>query len=318
MLPVVSKPEAEAILGAMLAVAARRGAVAPTDSDQASIAAAGRYMFRLQEPVDFQRLTMPSPSTLAARLTDRETAAHALRLIAVMALVDGALDEAKIDLVADYARALGIEEAYLTELTEAAHGHLRWALADMTRKNMESITGQPWADGDVFAWLLPYRGAGADPGLAARYKALEHLPAGSFGRAFWKFYRANGYLFPGESDALNAVFATPHDSTHIMSGYDTTAGGEILVSTFTAAMHARYPMAGHVLPVIFSWHLGIKINDVAKSTTGTLDPSRFWEAWARGAEMKVDLFDAGWDFWAWTGESLGELRRRYGVVPREG
>ena len=127
-----------------------------------------------------------------------------------MALVDGVLDGEKIAAVADYARALGIEEAYLAELTEAAAGHLRWALMDMTRKNIESVFEQPWAeDGDTMALFLPYQNGAADPALAARYEALGKLPAGSFGRAFWDFYKLNGYAFPGEAVALNAASPRP-------------------------------------------------------------------------------------------------------------
>jgi hypothetical protein len=290
MLPAVSPSDARAILGALLAIASVRGRDQVTEADKASIAAVSRYMFRQKAPLDLDRLAPVAPAGLAQALGKPE--------------------------FAGYAQALGIEEAYLAELTEAAAGHLRWALMDMTRKNIESIIDRPWAEeGDAMAFFLPYRDGAKDPGLAARYEGLGKLPEGSFGRAFWDFYKLNGYLFPGQPDALNARFATPHDSTHVVSGYDTTAPGEVLVSTFTAAMHREWPMAGHILPVIFSWHLGIKINDVAKSTTGSLDPETFWRAWARGAAVDIDLFDPGWDFWSWTGESLEALRRRHGVMP---
>jgi hypothetical protein len=135
------------------------------------------------------------------------------------------------------------------------------------------------------------------------------------GRAYWEQYKSNGYAFPGEPDGLNEGFATPHDCAHVLSGYDTTPRGELLVSTFTAAMHPSRPMEGHVLPVIFSWHLGIKINDVAGSAVGALDPEEFWHAWARGAAMIQDLFAPGWDFWDCTGESVAALRRRYAIPP---
>jgi ubiquinone biosynthesis protein Coq4 len=154
--------------------------------------------------------------------------------------------------------------------------------------------------------------------LAARFRALEALPARSFGHVFWAFYRANGYAFPGDPDGLNEGFAVPHDAAHLLAGYDTSPGGEILVSTFTAAMHRKRPMAGHVLPVIFSWHLGIEINEVARSAKGALDPERFWEAWSRGAAINQDLFARAWDFWAVAGETIAALRRRYAIPPLAG
>jgi len=314
MLARATRDQVPAILGAMLAVASVRGADRITDADRASVAAASRYIFRRSGPLDFASLPAAKPADLAAVIADRGLAAEALSFLTVMAFVDGVLDREKIASVLDYANALDIEAAYLTELSEAAEGHLSWALMDMTRRNVESITGQTLLSEDVMAWLLPYRAA-PNAALAARFYALARLPQGSFGRAFWEFYRANRYEFPGNPAAANAAFVVPHDSTHLLSGYDTSAAGEILVSTFTAAMHPKYPMAGHVLPVIFSWHLGIKINDVAGSATGALDPERFWLAWARGSEIAIDVFDPGWDFWAATKESLDELRRRYGLSP---
>jgi len=40
----------------------------------------------------------------------------------------------------------------------------------------------------------------------------------------------------------------------VISDYDTSARGELLVSTFTAGMHPINPMSGHILPVIFFFH----------------------------------------------------------------
>ena len=103
----------------------------------------------------------------------------------------------------------------------------------------------------------------------------------------------------------------------MLSGYDTAPRGELLVSTFTAAMHKQAPMSGHILPVIFSWHLGIQLNDVAKSARGAFDPAAFWLAWDRGAAATADTFAATWDFWNVAPEPLADLRRAYGIPPLE-
>jgi len=92
--------------------------------------------------------------------------------------------------------------------------------------------------------------------------------------------------------------------------------GEVLTSTFTAAMHPKNSMAAHVLPVGVSWYLGIKLNDLAQSATGALKPGAFFEAWQRGAHMTADLFAPGWDFFAVAGEKLDALRARYAIPPR--
>ncbi len=109
------------------------------------------------------------------------------------------------------------------------------------------------------------------------------------------------------------LFGVPHDSAHVLSGYGTSAQGELLVSTFTAAMHRIEGMAGHVLPVIYSWHLGVEFNPLAGSTTGAFDGDKFWRAWERGAACRIDTFGTEFDFWACAQMPIGDLRERFGI-----
>jgi hypothetical protein len=101
----------------------------------------------------------------------------------------------------------------------------------------------------------------------------------------------------------------------VLSGYSTSQQGELCVSTFIGAMHPDHPMAAEVLPVIFSWHLGIKLNDIARSSTGYFEPRRFWTAWERGDATTVDVVADDWDFWGVVDAPLDELRTQYGVKP---
>ena len=205
----------------------------------------------------------------------------------------------------------------MRQLTELGRQNLQWVAADVARQNLRSITGHV-VKSSIDDWILPYRGGGADPELAARYTALGDLPEGTLGRTFFEFYRVHGFTFPGEADGLNAEFATPHDSTHVLSGYDTSPQGELLVSTFTAGMHPHEPMSGHILPVIISWHLGIELAKFAGSIHGSLDPEKFWVAWSRGGEVTTDVFAKGahgWDFWGSVGRPLDDLRAEYTVPP---
>lgn len=312
----VGHRESDAILSAMRQVALAGGRPL-SHADTASILAAAHYLLRRHDITDIGSLPAVEPTDLVAVLkADRALATEAAKYLAVMSLVDGLLDSRKLARVLDYGRALDIEERYLTELVEAASGHMAWVTADMTRQNMESVTGRPWGkDQDVAAWMTPYTGAKAEPTLMARYEALGKLGDNTFGKALWTFDKTNGYAFPGDPKALNARFATPHDSTHVLSGYDTSPRGEILVSTFTAAMHPINPMSGHILPVIFNGHLGVRFNDVARSTTGGLDPDEFWHAWARGREVTVDLFAADWNVWDWVEVGLEDVRRSFNISP---
>lgn len=310
----VGRRESDAILGAMRQVALAGGHTI-SHADTASILAAGRYLLRRPELRDISTLPAAEPADLVATLKDRGTAEEALKYLAVMTMVDGSLDHHKLKRVLEYSRALDIEADYLTDLVEAASGRLAWATADMWRKNFDSVLSRPSEGLDPGVWIRPYEGASADPVLAARYEALGKLPQNTFGKALWDFDKKNGYPFPGDPAALNAAFGTPHDSTHVISGYDTSARGELLVSTFTAGMHPINPMSGHILPVIFFFHLGEQLNDVGHAGTGGLDPDEFWHAWARGQEMTVDIFDPEWIVWDWVERDLDELRRDWNVAP---
>jgi tellurite resistance protein len=305
--------EARTILAAMLAVAAAGPAV--TAADRASVVAAARYIFKLTLSPDLAGLAPATVKELQALAGKPDLAAEAVRFATVMAFVDGTLDNAKLQAVLRLAATLGVKADFVTDIAEVAQGRRRDATAHMIRANMESLTGKPWSTDDAMPWLMPYKGANADPTLVARFRALANLPKETFGYAFNAFYVANKYAFPGDEQALNFAFATSHDSSHLLAGYDTTPRGELLASTFTAAMHRKEAMSGHVLPVIFSWHLGIALNELAGAAKGALDPQEFWHAWARGAQMKVDLFGPKWDFWAVTREPIDALRTRIGLAP---
>lgn len=311
----VGRQESDVILGAMRQVALA-GGHAITYADTASVLAAARYLLRRRDLSDIGTLPAVAPADLVATLRGNpELAREAVKYLAIMTLVDGELDHHKLARVLEYSRALDIEADYLTELVEAASGHLAWATADMWRRNFDSVLSQSSEGLDPNAWIRPYAGPNADLALVVRYEALGKLPQNTFGKALWDFDKANGYPFPGNPEALNASFGTPHDSTHVVAGYDTSARGELLVSTFTAGMHPINPMSGHILPVIFFFHLGEQMNDVGHAGTGGLDPNEFWHAWARGAEMTADIFDPEWNVWDWVEHDLEELRRDWNVTP---
>jgi hypothetical protein len=238
-------------------------------------------------------------------------------MLAVMSLVDGRVDDEKIGLVQAYATALNVHEAYLTVLAEAAEGEIVAATACMMRKNAETFPGLDLSgmDTDLVAPFLPYRDGKEDKALVARYEALGDSAPASFGHAFWEHFKSNKFAFPGDPDGLAEGFTTRHDTSHVLSDYTTSPAGELLVSTFISAMHPEQPMAAEVLPALFSYHLGIAMNEIASVRHEAFEPQSFWTAWDRGAATTVDVFDGDWDFWAATEQPLEELRRLYNVAP---
>jgi hypothetical protein len=308
---------ATAVLGAMRAVALEHGGPGLTEMDRETIGSAALIVLGLGE-IDVDAVEPVDPAGLAAAVADAEEARRAVRMLAVMSLADGEVDAAKTALVRAYAEALGVDADYLDILAEAVADEVAQASACMVRKNAESFPHLDAARLSVsaIAPFFPYREA-PDPELEARYKTLGDLPPDTFGHAFFEHFRRNGFEFPGNPNGLAEGFTTPHDSSHVLSGYSTSEAGEICVSTFIGAMHPDHPMAAEVLPVIFSWHLGVKLNDIANSTTGVFEPRHFWTAWERGAATTVDVVAADWDFWGATTVPLEELRAAYGVPPAD-
>lgn len=317
MLIAVPQAQALAILGAMRAVAHEHGDGAVTEMDRETVAGAARIVFGLQG-ADLEGIALVDPTALASSIENEAEAEQAVRMLAVMSLADGVVDAEKTALVRAYAQALGVRDGYLEILTEVAEDEVAQATACMMRKNVGSFPHLDVGRLEISAVApyLPYKDA-PDPALETRYKALRELPADTFGHAFHDHFHRNSFAFPGNPDGLAEGFTTPHDSSHVLSGYSTSEAGEVCVSTFIGAMHPDHPMAAEVLPVIYSWHVGVKLNELAQSAEGAFEPRHFWTAWERGAATTIDVVAADWDFWAATPVPLEELRREYGVPPVE-
>ncbi|MDO8187136.1 hypothetical protein Q5424_07365 [Conexibacter sp. JD483] len=311
----VPRPQSDAILGAMRAIALAHGEEGVADADRQTIAAAAQIVLG-RDPGDADSVTPRDPQQLAATMLSPDDARQAIRMLAVLSLADGRVDAGKTALVQQFADALGVDEEYLRILAETAAGEVAQAAACIVRKNAESFPhlNTTGIDHDAIAPFLPYREA-PDAQLEARYSALGELPHGSFGRAFHEHFVSHGFAFPGNPAGLAEGFTTPHDSSHVLSGYSTSQLGELCVSTFIGAMHPDHPMSAEVLPVLFSWHLGIHLNDIAGAATGYFEPRRFWTAWDRGAAMSTDIVAADWDFWGATEVGLDELRAQYDLPP---
>lgn len=313
MLIELTDAQAPLVLGAMRLVASANGTQPLSEADRGALVAFDRFILKRAGVLDIAALPAPSADAVAKAVRDPADRDHVVQFLIVMAVVDATVDRAKIRVVDAFAQALGVREDAVRQLAEVGRGHLAWVRADVARRNLRSITGHD-VDQTIDAWILPYRDA-PDPALAARYRTLQDLPGGTLGRTFFEFYRTNGFAFAGEPAGLNQRFASPHDSTHILSGYDTTPQGELLVSTFTAGMHPKEPMSGHILPVILSWHLGIELAKLPGEIKGQLDPGKFWNAWERGSQVVVDVFADRWNFWEEARAPLVTLRERYRVPP---
>ena len=308
----------EILLGSIVSVLTTNGRDPQSSAGEEYVHAFDRHVLGSTEVSPVASVAVASPSSLAAAMGGDDECELVAEALALSALVDQTLDPDRIDVVLAYVEALGVSSHWVEDLALSRDADLTPVINDMGARNLESVT-----DGrldlstieDVSAWLLPYGGDDADPSLAGRYHDLQALPATSFGRAFFDFYDHHGFAFPGEPGAVNEVFSTPHDATHLLSGYDTSPQGELLVSTFTSQMHPIHPFEGHVLPVIYSWHLGIEFNTLAGSYRGAFDPAKFWVAWNRGAAARSDTFSTDFEFWDHVESTLAEVADDFAIPP---
>jgi hypothetical protein len=294
-------------------VATAGGARPLSDADRVALAAAHTIVFQGTGELDADALPDISPIELADRVPDADHRSHAAAFLAVMVAVDGVVDTERIAAAAQYVDALGLDEPYVRDLVALGQHRLDEVRADITRRNERSFTGRDLHE-SIDVWIGVYRDH-PDPALHARYVGLAACPDGSLGRAFADFYTANGFEYPGVPAAANEEFTTPHDTAHVLSGYDTSLQGELLVSTFTAGMHPRDAVAAHLMPVLMSWQLGVPIAEFSGSATGKLDPRKFWIAWSRGDQTTGDTLAPEWDFWAVVDQPLADVRVRMGVPP---
>ncbi|MCA9656745.1 MAG: hypothetical protein KC486_00235 [Myxococcales bacterium] len=257
-----------------------------------------------------------TPTELAQGLQDRQIRFQIVGAMLVMSMADGELVPAEAALVAEFAAALEIADASVTNLERLAAKRYRIARLDILRRQWAALKIRDIAaeEGPGIYWraLLGVLRRNEDPALAARFRAFAELPAGSLGRAYYDFTTRNGFSFPGELGAPPEVI-TFHDMTHVLAGYDTTPDEEILVAAFTAGYVRREPldMLMFVLP---QFQLGVEIAPGVPPEYDYLDPARLLCAVRRGAAMNINL-NEGWDYFDVVHEPLEALRERYNILP---
>lgn len=334
MIATTTPDQAAAIARAAFTVATNGGTTPLSPASRRGIASALGSVFDHPLAGEPDALTTITSGELVRAVEDEDLRLDLVRVLAVLSLLDGVVEKRKLELVVDVATALHVHAEFVDAVQQLCIDHLRWVGYDMIRANVATIPGVPWVPDDPYGAFLPYHDDAVDPTLTARYERLADLDEGTFGRAFHHHYRTNGYAFPGGADGLVEAWATPHDSLHILSGYSTSAQGELLVAAFTGAMF-KAPvdfMESHIVPTILIYHLGVDLNKglnagdrdrMAADPTWQdnyngnvhlgLDAAKLWVAWDRGRTMTEDVYSGHWDFWAHVTTPLDELRERWGI-----
>lgn len=239
-----------------------------------------------------------------------------VRALVVAALADGAPTRALAARVEAVAEALDVREPGVTDLRLFAEGkRLRLRLHLLRRFWVVDRVKARIRERGFFRSVVPTLVATffrryEDPALASRFRALSTLPADTLGRAFLDYLRVNGFSLPGERGAVSDIIVQ-HDLAHVLGGYGTTPGEEVLVTGFSAGHRIRDPF-GYLLFGMFQFHLGLRLTPGAQPERGFFDPPRVLAALRRGAAMNVDL-TGEWDYWPWMSRPLAAVREALGV-----
>lgn len=267
---------------------------------------------------DIEELTPITPLELAQAFPDPQLRKQLVQGLIVVSLIDGKPDEAEVNLVEQFAQELEVSALETKNIRHVLNREILQLRLDLVRRfwlrpkinelwNKEGIKG-------ISKFVRGMMGKYENKELAARYQALEQYPAGSLGRSYYEYCRANGFPLPGEKSGSPEQILF-HDCAHILSGYGTTPEEEVQVACFSAGFQRREPWL-FVFFVLLQFHVGIRMTPITTARTGMFDPLKAMIAIRRGAAMNIDL-NNGWDYWPVMGEQVEELRRRYNILPIE-
>jgi hypothetical protein len=156
-----------------------------------------------------------------------------------------------------------------------------------------------------------------DPELAARWAALEKLPAGTLGRRVWEMYQARGFTFPGLPGSAPPLLAQ-HDWVHVLADYGTTVESELEVFGFIARanddMHA-FSLLAMVVSLFETGSLKTGAG-LFEASPGHLSAHecvaiRLADAMRRGAQCHQDFLRIDW--FSVADLTLDEARAHFGI-----
>jgi hypothetical protein len=300
-------------LGSLLAIAAEGGP--PSPLALRTITAIRDHLIRL--PIPLEALQPLEPAQLAAAVPEPEWRQRILRGMTVLALLESDAGEARLARLEATARALHIDDAPVRAFRHVLEHQFNLVRLDIARRGFQK--------GAALRYLHDEGPAGAlqiarsvlkreDPALARRYRALASLPEDSLGRAYLAFIDANGFSVPGELGGPPPPVVR-HDCCHVLGGYGTTAGEECGVLGFQAGFGRNDPFFT-ILFALAQFQLGIGASPVTAAETGQADPEVIFRGLEHGLGVTRDLI-SDWDPWDDFPQPLEEVRRRYGIRPRE-
>jgi hypothetical protein len=303
---------AAAGLRALKTVCLTNGTLAPIEAR--FLDAVQRYV--LGTALDLETLAPIAPEALAQAVPPGEYRERIVRGAVLAACIDGEAARAEVPIIEDFAAALGVGRDAVRTFRRLANERVLLARINILRR---TIPGYKMAEVlrergllGVLRQLLPTLGV-EDAATTARYGALSEYPAGSLGRGWYDFTVRNRIPLPGEKGAGPEIIVI-HDCLHVLGEYETTPEEEVQVAAFQSGCHGEDPFYT-LLFVLAQFHLGLQMVPVAQPETLRADPELMLRAFARGCEVRRDMWTdfAPWDHFV---RPLDELRRELNVPPR--
>ena len=228
--------------------------------------------------------------------------------------------------VAQFARALSVDDGMLAVAQRFAAGQLGLAAVDFDRNGYTAgwspdRAAALRATGLDEAWQT----ATDDPELADRWRGLEQLPAATLGRRMWEFYRARGFAFPGTPGSAPPLLAQ-HDWVHVLADFGTKVESELEVFAFIARANddpRGFSLLAMVVSLFETGYLA-KGAGLFEAAPGQLSRDgmavRVADALRRGAlthglDGRPDVDFLALDWFAIAARDVDELRHAFGVVP---
>ena len=184
--------------------------------------------------VDLNSTAKPStvtPAELALSLPDASYQRIFMQIASILELCRHPKNEKQFRRLEEYAAAFKFDGVELKILQDFAHLSATDATADFIRlygaftPELSEHYGQ-FPVGDR---------RGLDDQFYERIEALAHMPYGSLGWAFTKFYERSKLTVPGR-DSPNPSYYVSHDMGHVISGYEATGPGELALGAIKLAL----------------------------------------------------------------------------------
>jgi hypothetical protein len=285
-------------------------------------------MSLLGAEVDLSAVEAIAPADLADALAARSPEFRH-RLVHHMVLGELVLRPIPLDVarrVADYARALGVDDRFVRIARRYAQGAFGLAWLDLHRSGFAEHWERARMDQlKTDVRLEDQLAAGVeDAALAERWMRFADLAPGTLGRGVWDLYRSRGFALPGSIGGASAYLAQ-HDFVHVLADYGTNLDGELEVFALIGRADPD--------PKGFAWlatlvglfetgyvaDAGFFSSDVReRHLESTAMHARIADALARGQDLcgrlGLDLLEL--DYHALAARPIAEVRADLGIGPK--